>query len=113
MTTLISSGARLALALTLVAGAVGCDLTVDNPNATTEDDAYNTRAGLIASAVGLQRQYNTVAYDNLVLATGVTSRELAIDNTFVNLIELEQGSKERRLRPKAVTRRPSSPKPRT
>ena len=88
------SGARrtalAALALLLVASS-GCDLTVSDPNATTEDDAFGTRTGLLTAAVGLQRQYNSVAYDNLVLTTGITSRELAADNTFANLLDLDGG----------------------
>ena len=85
------AGRAFALALTLAAPLAGCDLTVSDPNATTEDDAFGTRAGLLASAVGLQRQYNAVAYDNLVLTTGITTRELAADNTFANLLDLDAG----------------------
>ena len=80
------------LALALIAAPLsGCDLTVSDPNATTEDDAFTTRSGLLAAAVGLQRQFNAVAYDNLVLTTGITSRELAADNTFANLLDLDAG----------------------
>ena len=81
----------LCLALALAAPLAGCDLTVSDPNATTESDAFTTRAGLLAATVGLQRQYNAVAYDNLVLTTGITSRELAADNTFDNLLQLDAG----------------------
>ena len=80
--------ARLALpALFLTAGVfaagvlAGCDLTVDDPNATTKADAFDTRAGLLAAAAGLQRDYNGTAYGNLVLTTGATSRELAANNS--------------------------------
>ena len=85
------AGRALALALALAAPLAGCDLTVSDPNATTEEDAFGTRAGLLAAAAGLQRQYNAGAYDNLVLTTGITSRELAADNTFANLLELDAG----------------------
>ena len=87
-------GARrlaLALALATAAGTSGCDLTTSDPNATTDADAYGTRAGLLASTVGLQRQYNTSALSALVLTTGITSRELAADNTFANLLDLDTG----------------------
>ena len=90
-TTNTRAGRLLALALLLAAPLAGCDLTVSDPNATTEDDAYNTRDGLLAAAAGLQRQYNGAAYDNLVLTTGITSRELAADNTFANLLDLDAG----------------------
>ena len=82
---------RLALALCLTTGLAGCDLTVSNPNATTEEDAFGTRPGLIASAVGLQLQYNATAYPAMVLTTGITSRELAADFTFANLLDLDAG----------------------
>lgn len=85
---------RLALALltvSLAASTTGCDLTVSDPNSTTNEDAYGTRDGLIASVVGLQRQYNTSAVGALVLTTGITSRELAADNTFANLLDLDGG----------------------
>ena len=78
----------LLVALTSLAA---CDLTVPDPNATTNEDAYQTRAGLIASTVGLQLQYNATAYQTLVLTTGITSRELAADFTFANLLELDAG----------------------
>jgi hypothetical protein len=92
MTTTTKGGlGLLSLALLLAAPLAGCDLTVEDPNATTEDDAFGTRVGLLAAAVGLQRQYNGVAYDNLVLTTGITSRELAADNTFANLLDLDAG----------------------
>ena len=96
MTQTFLSGVRRhalpALALLLVASSMAaCDLNVSDPNATTEDDAFGTRDGLRASAAGLQRQYNGAAYDNLVLTTGITSRELAADNTFANLLDLDAG----------------------
>ncbi len=93
MTFPISGARRTALAALalLLAASSGCDLTVSDPNATTEDDAFGTRTGLLTAAVGLQRQYNSVAYGNLVLTTGITSRELAADNTFANLLDLDGG----------------------
>ena len=92
MTQMLRGARRLALPLLLAAAPLaGCDLTVEDTNATTEDDAYGTRQGLLAGAVGLQAQYNVVAYDNLVLTTGISSRELAADNTFANLLELDAG----------------------
>lgn len=91
MKTTTQGAGLLALALLLAAPLAGCDLTVSDPNATTEEDAFGTRPGLLAAAVGLQRQYNASAYDNLVLTTGITTRELAADNTFANLLDLDAG----------------------
>lgn len=96
--TTTTTGARrfapallLTLGLGLVLGLSACDLTVDDPNATTDEDAAGTRDGLRALAAGLQRQYNAAAYGALVTTTGITSRELAADNTFANLLELDAG----------------------
>ena len=94
MKTTIQEARRIAPALvllTLLAVSPGCDLTVDDPNATTDEDASGTRDGLRALAAGLQRQYNASSYGALVTSTGITSRELAADNTFANLLELDAG----------------------
>ncbi len=90
-----TSGARRTaaalLSLLFLVATPGCDLSVDDPNATTDTDAAGTRDGLRALAAGLQRQYNASAFPALVLTTGITSRELAADNTFANLLELDAG----------------------
>ena len=72
----------------------GCDLTVDNPNASTFEDIEDSRDGLIAYANGVQRSYAVSALDNIVLTPGVTARELAINRTFANLIDLEAGGSD-------------------
>ncbi|MEM0964220.1 MAG: RagB/SusD family nutrient uptake outer membrane protein [Bacteroidota bacterium] len=81
----------MALVAPLALTASGCDLTVEDTNATTEDDAFGTRAGLLAAVVGLQSQYNQRYFDTWVISSGITSRELAADNTFANLLDLEAG----------------------
>ena len=93
MTTLLTRRARrTALALlTLAAGLSACDLNVPDPNSTTEEDAFNTRAGLLVAATGLENQYKTQALGAYLLTTGITSRELAADNTFANLLDLDLG----------------------
>ena len=82
------AGALLLLAA-LSLGA--CDLTVEDPNATTSDDAFGTRSGLLASAVGLQQLYNVSTLDNVVITTGITSREIAVTTTLSNYTDLETG----------------------
>ena len=95
MTTTLFSGVRRyalpTLALLVASSLAACDLNVPDPNATTEEDAFTTRAGLQAASVGLQRQYAASAYSALVLTTGITTRELAADNTFANLLDLDAG----------------------
>ena len=78
-------------ALAVAAGAAGCDLTVENPNAATLDEVLSTRVGLIGFANGLQRSYAAGSIDNIALTPGVTAREVAIVRTFASLQELEDG----------------------
>ena len=92
MTTLTTGPRRAALVLlALAAGLTACDLNVPDPNSTTEEDAFGTRAGLLVAAVGLENQYKTQALSSYLLTTGITSRELAADNTFANLLDLDLG----------------------
>lgn len=69
----------------------GCDLTVDNPNSSTFEDIETSRDGLIAFANGVQRSYAVSALDNIVFTPGVSAREVAVNRTFANLIDLELG----------------------
>jgi len=55
----------------------GCSLDITN--------------GLLALAVGMQQYYATTALPAVILYPGVTSREVAINTTFANLVELEDG----------------------
>jgi len=69
----------------------GCSLNIENPNSPTEEKAVTTKDGIFSIAVGLQQFWATSALGSIILTTGVTSRELAINTTFYNLIELEAG----------------------
>jgi hypothetical protein len=69
----------------------GCDLELTNPNAATEEEALTDAEGLKALTVGVQRTYATETLPSAILVPGVTSREVAINTTFQNLIELETG----------------------
>ena len=93
MTTLLTRRARrTALALlTLTVGLSACDLNVSDPNSIAEEEAFTTREGLLVVATGLETQYKTQALSAYVLTTGITSRELAADNTFANLLDLDLG----------------------
>lgn len=78
----------------LVALAVllsACSLDITDPNAATEDEALSTGDGLKATTVGLQQYYATEALTPVRLTTAVTAREVAIDNTLQNLVNLEEG----------------------
>lgn len=75
-------------------GLTGCELDITNPNAASEDQVLGTTEGIAALAVGMQQYYATNTLETLILTPGVTSREVAINTTFANLIELEDGGAE-------------------
>lgn len=77
----------LALMLTMV----GCELDISNPNSATEEDVLSSADGIRSYAIGVQGNYSENVYPDIVLNTGVTTRELAINTTFASLIELENG----------------------
>ena len=82
------------LRLTLLAALVtvaGCDFNIEDPNAVGEDDVLGTRDGLISAAIGLQQLYNAGALDDVVITPAITTRELAANTTFANLLDLEEG----------------------
>lgn len=78
----------VALMLVLVGG---CDLDISNPNSATEDEVLNSAEGIRAFMIGMQGTFSSDVYADIVLNTGVTTREMAINTTFSSLIELEAG----------------------
>lgn len=77
----------IAIILTLSA----CSLDVSNPNSATQDDVLTSAEGVRSYTIGMQGYYAENAYPDVVLNTGVTTRELAINTTFSSLVELEDG----------------------
>ena len=71
--------------------AWGCDLNVANPNQAFEEQVLTTSDGIKALAIGMQRSYASNNVDAYVRHPAITSRELAANTTFSNLIELEDG----------------------
>ncbi len=69
----------------------GCSLNINDPNAATNQQVLNDPNGVMALAIGLQQFYSTSALGSIILTTGVTTRELAINSTLENLVELEAG----------------------
>ncbi len=84
-----SIGFTLAAALLLF--IPGCSLNINDPNAATNQQVLTNSDGIMALAVGLQQFYSTSALGSIILTTGVTTRELAINTTLENLVELEAG----------------------
>lgn len=78
--------------LALLIIPVGCDLSPNNQNNPTEAQTLSTAEGIRALSVGMQEFYATDAL-NATIPRGVaiTSREIAINNTFSNLVEMEAG----------------------
>lgn len=79
-----------AVALFATAGS-GCDFNLDDPNSVGEDTVFNTTEGLLVAAIGLQELYNVQTLDDVVIYPAITTRELAANTTFANLLELEEG----------------------
>ncbi len=69
----------------------GCSLNINDPNAATNQQVLTDPSGIMALAIGLQQYYSTSALGSIILTTGVTTRELAINTTLENLVELEAG----------------------
>lgn len=69
----------------------GCDLNIVNPNEPSEEQVLTTTEGIEALAVGMQEYYATQTLAPVLLTTGTTSREVAVNNTFANLVNLEAG----------------------
>lgn len=83
---------RTGLALVLLVLVLGgCNLDVTNPNTATDEEVLNSAEGIRAYTIGMQGTYSGDVYADIVLNTGITTREMAINTTFTSLIELEEG----------------------
>ncbi|MCL4511861.1 MAG: RagB/SusD family nutrient uptake outer membrane protein [Bacteroidetes bacterium] len=72
----------------------GCSLNVNDPNSATNQQVLTNPSGIMALAIGLQQFYSTSALGAIILTPGVTARELAINTTLENLVELEGGGSQ-------------------
>ncbi|WP_420399711.1 RagB/SusD family nutrient uptake outer membrane protein [Flagellimonas sp.] len=82
-------------AFLVVAGLfVACDTEFENPNNPTEDVVLQTKDGLFALATGIRQYYSVTALRQVVEAPGITTRELGVTNTFLNINELAKGGAE-------------------
>jgi hypothetical protein len=82
--------ATIGLALGLLAGCAD-SLDVGNPNAAAEPAVLSSTDGIQALAVGMQQYYATSVFGTLIIDTGLSSRELAANSTFIGQITLEAG----------------------
>ncbi|MEO1010299.1 MAG: hypothetical protein AAFX53_03280 [Bacteroidota bacterium] len=75
----------------LLSISVSCETDFENPNAATTDQAFSSREGILAVAVGMQQLYSTTGMRWIVETPAITTREGGITTTFLNMIELEDG----------------------
>ncbi|WP_299389906.1 RagB/SusD family nutrient uptake outer membrane protein [uncultured Gelidibacter sp.] len=71
-----------------------CDTEFENPNNPTEDVVLGTKGGLFALATGVRQYYSVFALRQIIEAPGITTRELGVTNTFLNINELARGGAE-------------------
>ena len=71
-----------------------CDTEFENPNNPTEDVVLGTKEGLFALATGIRQYYSVAALRQVIEAPGITTRELGVTNTFLNINELAKGGAE-------------------
>lgn len=71
-----------------------CNTEFENPNNPTEDVVLGTKEGLFALATGIRQYYSVTALRQIIEAPGITTRELGVTNTFLNINELAKGGAE-------------------
>ncbi len=81
----------------LLTGSVvftACETEFENPNNPTEEVVLGTKAGLFAIATGIRQYYSVNVLRQVIEAPGITTRELGVTNTFLNINELAKGGAE-------------------
>ncbi|MEQ9286732.1 MAG: RagB/SusD family nutrient uptake outer membrane protein [Cyclobacteriaceae bacterium] len=86
---------KLAFVLLIVGSTfTSCETEFTNPNNPTEDIVLETKDGLFALAIGIRQNYSVTALRQVIEAPGITTRELGVTNTFLNINELAKGGAE-------------------
>jgi hypothetical protein len=80
-----------AICLLGLSTACADSLDISNPNAASEPQVVVSTDGIQALAVGMQQYYATSVLGPLILDTGLGSRELAANQTFIGQLILESG----------------------
>ena len=78
------------LSLTIVISS-SCGSDFPNPNNPTEEIIFGSKDGLFALSVGLNQYYSTTVLRQVIEAPGITTRELGVTNTFLNINDLARG----------------------
>jgi hypothetical protein len=71
-----------------------CESDFFNPNNPTEEVIFDSKEGLYALSIGLNQYFTTTVLRQVIEAPGITTRELGVTNTFLNINELARGSTE-------------------
>ena len=70
---------------------VSCSLDVTDPNTATDDEVLSSREGIISFTTGMQGYFKETALPAVIRTPAVSTREFAINTTFTNLVDLEDG----------------------
>ena len=73
---------------------IACETEFENINNPTEEVVLKTKKGLFALAIGIRQYYSTTTLRQIIEAPGITTRELGVTNTFLNINELARGGAE-------------------
>src|SRR5215211_8770841 len=84
---------RIAGAMAALGMLAACSnsLDVSNPNAAAEPEVLSSVEGIQALAIGMQQYYATNLLGSLIIDTGLSSREIASNSTFLGQLILESG----------------------
>lgn len=82
---------RRALAAASLVALASCSLDVVDPNNASESKVLTSTDGAMALAVGMQQFYANNVLGVLYINTGVTSRELTINQTYIGQVIIEDG----------------------
>ena len=84
------------IVILFIAGCLftGCETEFENLNNPTEEVVLGTKEGLFALSIGMRQYYSTSTLRQVIEAPGITTRELGVTNTFLNINELAKGGAE-------------------
>ncbi len=71
-----------------------CETEFFNPNNPTEDVIFESKDGLYALSIGLNQYFTTDVLRQVIEAPSLTTRELGVTNTYLNINELARGGTE-------------------
>ena len=84
----------ITLALLFSMVITSCKQDFPNVNNPNEEIVLSTKDGLFALSVGINQYYSTTVLRQVIEAPGISTRELGVTNTFLNINELARGGNE-------------------